>query len=195
MEKLPVKANIELLPLFSCQVVPDSLWPHGLQNARLPCPSLSVRVCSNSCPLSQWYHPTILSSVPPSSPALNLSQHQGLFQQLGSFHQVAKVLEFRLQYQSFQWGISLRISSPFPSNELISLMSKGLSRVFSNTTVWKHQLFDAQPTLWSNSTFLPEYWKGVKSFAHKYNKKSSNCDRGEQKRSIGNAFRIKRPTT
>ena len=120
MESSPVKANIELLPLFSCQVVPDSLWPHGLQNARLPYPSLSVRVCSNSCPLSQWCHPTILSSVPPSSPALNLSQHQGLFQRLGSFHQVAKVLEFRLQYQSLQWGISLRISSPFPSNELIS---------------------------------------------------------------------------
>ena len=120
MESSPVKANIELLPLFSYQVVLDSLWPHGLQNARLPCPSLSVRVCSNSCPLSQWYHPTILSSVPPSSPALNLSQHQGLFQRLGFFHQVAKVLEFRLQYQSLQWGISLRISSPFPSNELIS---------------------------------------------------------------------------
>ena len=120
MESSPVKANIELLPLFSYQVVLDSLWPHGLQNARLPCPSLSVRVCSNSCPLSQWCHPTILSSVPPSSPALSLSQCQGIFQRLGFFHQVAKVLEFRLQYQSLQWGISLRISSPFPSNELIS---------------------------------------------------------------------------
>ena len=120
MESSPVKANIELLPLFSYQVVLDSLWPHGLQNARLPYPSLSVRVCSNSCPLSQWCHPTILSSVPPSSPALSLSQCQGIFQRLGFFHQVAKVLEFRLQYQSLQWGISLRISSPFPSNELIS---------------------------------------------------------------------------
>ena len=98
----------------------NSLVHHELQNARLPCPSLSVGVCSNSCSLSQWCHPSILSSVPPSSPALNLSQHQGLFQRLGSFHQVAKVLEFRLQYQSFQWGISLRISPPFPSNELIS---------------------------------------------------------------------------
>ena len=73
---------------------------------------------------------------------------------------------------------------PLGLTGLISLMSKGLSRVFSNTTVWKHQFFDAQPTLWSNSTFLHDYWKGVKSFAHKYDIKSSNCDRGEQKCSI-----------
>ena len=106
--------------MFSCQFVPDSFWPHGLHNARLPCPSLSVGVCSKSCPLGQWCYPTILSSVSPSSPALNLSQHQGLFQWLGFLHQVAKVLELRLQHQSLQWGISLRISSPFPSNELIS---------------------------------------------------------------------------
>ena len=64
---------------FSCSVVSDTLQPHGLQHARLPCPSPTPRVCSNSCPSSQGYHPTISSSVAPSSPALNLSQHQGLF--------------------------------------------------------------------------------------------------------------------
>ena len=59
-----------LLSLFSCSVVSDSLWPHGLQHARLPCPSTSPRACSNSCPLSQWYHPIVLSSVLPFSSCL-----------------------------------------------------------------------------------------------------------------------------
>ena len=71
----------------------DSLWPHALQHARLPCPSPSPRVCSNSCPLSWWCHPTILSSPIPSPSALNLSQHQALFQWVGSLPQVARVLE------------------------------------------------------------------------------------------------------
>ena len=88
---------------FSRSVMSDSLWPHGLQHARLPCPSPTPGACSNSCLLSQWYHPTISTSVIPSPLAFNLSQHQGLFQWLNSSHQVAKVLEFQLQYQSFQW--------------------------------------------------------------------------------------------
>ena len=79
----------------------DSLWPHGLHYARLLCPPLTPWVCSNSCPLSQWCYLTISSSVTPSPFADNLSQHQGLFQWVGSSHQVAKVLE--LQHQSFQW--------------------------------------------------------------------------------------------
>ena len=86
--------------------------PHGLQHSRLLCPPLSSRVCSNSCPLSQWCHPTISSSATPSPPVLNLSQHQGLFQWVGSSHQVTKVLELQLQHQSFQWNsglISFRI--------------------------------------------------------------------------------------
>ena len=66
--------------LFSPSLVSDSLHPHGLQHTRLSCPSLSPGVSSNSCPLSRWCHPTISSSVVPSPPALNLSQHQGLFQ-------------------------------------------------------------------------------------------------------------------
>ena len=64
-----------------------------LQHARLPCPSLSPRVCSSSCPLNQWYYPTISFSVTRFSPALSLSQHQALFQWIGSSRQVAKVLE------------------------------------------------------------------------------------------------------
>ena len=133
---------------FSRSVVYDSLWRYGPQHARLPCPSLSPRVCSNSCSLSQWRHPIISSSVAlfscpqsfPASASLPVSQ---LFASGG---------------QSI--GASTSASVP-PTNiqgsfllvwtGLISLLSKGLSRVFSNTTVQKHQFFGAQPSLWSNS--------------------------------------------
>ena len=64
---------------FSRSVVSDSLWPHGLQHARLPCLSPTPRACSNSCQSSQWCHLTISPSVIPSPPAFSLSQHQGLF--------------------------------------------------------------------------------------------------------------------
>ena len=81
----------------------DFLWPHGWQHARLPCPSPTPGVCSNSCPSSWWCHPTISFSVVPLSLAFNLSQHQGLFQWVSSSQQVAKVLELQLQHQSSQW--------------------------------------------------------------------------------------------
>ena len=84
---------------FSCSVISDYLLPHGLQHARLPCTSPTPRVYPNSCPLSQWCHPTISSSVV----TFNVSQHQGLFQRVGTWHQVAKVLEPQLQLWSFQW--------------------------------------------------------------------------------------------
>ena len=85
---------------FSCSVVSDSLWPHESQHARPPCPSPTPRVYSNSCPSSWWCHQAISSSVIPSPPAPNPSQHQGLFQWVNSSHEVAKVLEFQLQHQS-----------------------------------------------------------------------------------------------
>ena len=87
----------------------NSLQHHGLQHARLPCPSPTPEASSNSCPLSRWCHPTISSSVIPFSSAFNLSQHQGLFQGVSSSHQVANVLEFR-------FSIS-------PSNEYSGLIS------------------------------------------------------------------------
>ena len=80
---------------FSCSVMSNCLWPHGLQHARPPCPSPTPGVHSKSCPLSWWCHPTISSSVVPSPPALNLSQHQGLFKWVSSSHQVAKDWSFR----------------------------------------------------------------------------------------------------
>ena len=94
-----------------CSVVSYSLQLHGLQHARLPCPFLSPGVCSNSCPLSRWWHPTISSSIAlfSSCPAFNLSQHQDLFQWVSSSFQLARVLELQLQHQSFQ-GIFRLIS-------------------------------------------------------------------------------------
>ena len=84
-------------------VVSDSLRPHGLQHARLPCSSPIPRAYSNSCPSSQWWHPTISSSVIPFFFHLQSIQHQGLFQLVSSSYQVANVLEFQLQHQSFRW--------------------------------------------------------------------------------------------
>ena len=94
----------------------------------------------------QSSHP--LSS--PSPPAFNLSQHQGLFQWVSSSHQVAKVLELQLQHQSFQW-LTIQDWFHLGWTGWISLLSKGLSRVFSNTTVQKYQIFGAQLSLYSSS--------------------------------------------
>ena len=91
------------LLVFSHSVLSASKWPHGLQYTKLPCPSPSPTACSNSSPLSWWYHSTSHSLSPPSPPALNLSQHQSLFQGLVSSNQVAKVLELQLPHCSFKW--------------------------------------------------------------------------------------------
>ena len=88
---------------FSCSVMSGSLQPHGLQHARLPCPSQTPRVYSNSGPLSRWCHPSSHPLSSPSPTTFNLSQNQGLFKRVNSTHQVARVLEFYLQHQSFQW--------------------------------------------------------------------------------------------
>ena len=98
-----------LISRFSCSVVSNSLWPQGLQHTRLPSPSPTPGVCSNSRPSNQWCHPTISSSSSPSPPALNLSQHRGLFQWVGSLIRWPK-------YWSFSFSIS-------PSNEYSGLIS------------------------------------------------------------------------
>ena len=92
-------AKVDRVQFSSVTVVSDSLQPHGLQHTRLPCSSPTLGPCSDLCPLSQWFHPTISSS----SPAFNLSQHQSLFQWVSTLHQVAKVLQLQLQHQFFQW--------------------------------------------------------------------------------------------
>ena len=132
---------------FSHSVGSDSLRPHRVQHARPPCPCPTPRAGSNSCPLSRWCHPTISSSVIPFSSCLQFSQHQGRYQWVSSSDQVAKVLELQLQHQSLQW-IS---GTDFLRLTGLILQSKGLSKVFSNNTVQKHQFFGAQVSLRSNS--------------------------------------------
>ena len=135
----------------------DSLRPYELQHARIPWPSLSPRVCSNSCPLSQCCHPTASFSVSPFSfcpqffPASEYFPMRRLFasggQSIGASVS-ASVLPMNIQ----GWF-------PLGLTGLISLQSKGLSRVFSNTTVQKNQFFNAQPSFWSNSLFNePSLW-------------------------------------
>ena len=132
-----------LLSSFSHKVISSSLWPRGLQHTRFPCPSLSPRVCSNSCLLSWWCHPTMSSSVTP-------------FSCLQSFPASGS---FPITQPFTSGGQSIRISAPppvLPMNiqdwfplgltGLISFQSKRLSRVFSSTIVWKHQLFGTQPS-------------------------------------------------
>ena len=87
---------------FRHSVVSNSLQPHGLQHARLPCPSPTPRACSNSCPSSWWCHPTSSSSVIPFSSCLQSFPASGLLQWVSSSHDVTRVLEFQLQHQSFQ---------------------------------------------------------------------------------------------
>ena len=127
---------------FSHSVMSDSLQPHELQHARLPCPSPTPRVHSNSCPLSQWCHPAISSSVvpfsscPQSLPASESFPVSQLFAWGGQRTGVSALASF-LPKKSQGW-------SPSEWTGWISLQSKGLSRVFSNTTVQKHQFFSAQ---------------------------------------------------
>ena len=134
---------------FSPSIMSNSLWPHGLQHASLLCPSPAPRVCWNSCPLSRWCHPTISSSVVPFSACLQslpasgsflMSQLFALGGQISVASASASVLPMNIQ----DWF-------PLGWTDLISLQSKGLSRVFSNTTVQKHQLFSAQFSSQSNS--------------------------------------------
>ena len=136
---------LQLTLQFSHSVVSDSLWPHGLQHARPPCPSPAPGVYWNSGPLSQWCHPTISSSVVP------FSSHLQSFPTSGSF-QMSKL--FASGGQSI--GVSASTSvlpmnsqdrSPLGWTGWISLQSKGLSRVLSNTTVQKHQFFGTQLSL------------------------------------------------
>ena len=134
---------------FSRSVVSDYLHPHELQHARPPCPSPTPGVHSDSCASSQWCHPAFSSSVIPFS----------------SCHQSLPASESFPRSQLFTWGsqsigVSVLASllpkksqgwSPSEWTVWISLQSKGLSRVFCNTTVQKHQFFSAQPSSQSNS--------------------------------------------
>ena len=135
--------------LLSHSVMSDSLPPHELQHTRLPWPSQSPGACSNSCPLSQWCHLTILSSVVPFSSCLQSFPASGSFQMSQFFASGGQ----SIRVSASSSVLPMNIEAWFPLGWIgwISLKSRGLSRVFSNTTVQKHQFFGAQPSLWSNS--------------------------------------------
>ena len=134
---------------FSQTVVSDSLWPHGLQHTRLPCPSPTPRAYSNSCPLSQWCHPTISSSVVPSSSCLQSFPALGSFPMSQFFASGGQSIG--VSASASVLPVNIQDLCPLGWTVWISLQFKGLSRVFSNTTVQKHQFFGTQVSLQFNS--------------------------------------------
>ena len=143
--------------LVSRSVMSNFLWSHWLQDAKLLCPSSSPRACSNSCPLVGDAIQKSGSLSSPSPPTFNLSQNQGLFKWVSSSHQVARILEFQLQHQSFQWIFR----TDFLSDGLVgSPCSSRDSQEASPTPQFKSisslvLSFLYSPTL----TFIHEYWK------------------------------------
>ena len=146
------KPNISVVSVqFSCSMLfmSDYVHSYGLQHARLPCPSPTPGAYSNSCPSSWWCHPTISSSVIPFSSCLqsfpaSVSFSKGQFFASGgqSIGVSASALVLPMNIQDW---------FPLGLTGLVSLQSKGLPQVFSNTTVQKHQFFSAQFSLYSNS--------------------------------------------
>ena len=133
---------------FSHSVMSNSLWPHGLQHARPPCPSPTPRPCSNLSPLSWWCHPIISSSVIPFS-------FPQSFLASGSFP-MSRLLAWggqRIRVSASESILPMNIQdwSPLGWTGWISLQSKGLSRVFSNIIAQKNHFFCAQLSVWSNS--------------------------------------------
>ena len=140
----------------------DSLWPDGLHHARLLCPPLSPRVCSSSCPLNRWCYLTISFSA---SPLLLLPS---IFPNIRIFlNELALLIRFLSTGASASPSVFPMTTQgwfPLGLTGLISLQFKGLSRVFSSTTIWKHQFFSAQPSLQSFSD--PLVASSQKSYLH-----------------------------
>ena len=139
------KIIVKMHNQFSHSVMSNTLQPHGLQHTRPPCPSPTARIYSNSCPLSQWCHLTISSSVIPFSSHLQSFPSSGSFQMsqpLASGSQSIGVLA-----STSVLPMNIQDWFPLELTGWISLQSKGLSRIFSNTTIQKHQFFGAQLSL------------------------------------------------
>ena len=150
-----------LLVQFSPSAMSDSAT-HELQHARLSCPLPTPGVYSNSCPLSQWCHPTISPSVIPFSSCLQSFLASGSFQMSQLFTSSGQSI--RVSASASVLPVNIQGWFPLGLIALISLKSKGLSRVFYSTTIWKHQFFGTQLSLWSNChicTWLlekPHFW-------------------------------------
>ena len=146
---IPEYSSLCFIVQFSCPVVFNSLQSHGLQHAGPPCPSLSPRACSNSCPLSRWCHPTILSSVISFSSCLQSFPASGSFLISQLFTSGGQRIEASASASVLP--VNMQGWFPLGLTGLISMLSKGLSRVFSNTTVRRHQFYSPQPFLLSSS--------------------------------------------
>ena len=129
-------------------VMSDYLRPHGLQHTMLPWPSPTPTAYSNSRPSCQWWHPTISSSVVPFSSCFKSSPASGSFPMSGLFASGGQSIRTSASVSVLPMNIQGHF--PLGLTGWISLMSKGFSRVFSNTTIWRHQFFGAQPSSWSN---------------------------------------------
>ena len=133
------------------------LQPHGLQYARLPCPSPTPRVYSNPCLSSWWCHPTISWSVVPFSSRLQSFPASGPFPKSQFFTSGGQ--NIGVSASTSVLPMSIQDWFPIGWTGWISLQSKGLSRVFSNITVQKHQFFGVQLSLWSNFHMIHNCWK------------------------------------
>ena len=133
----------------SVAVVSDSLQPHGLQHTRLPCPSPSPKVYSNSCPSSWWCFLTISSSAALFSFCLQSFPASRSFPVSWLF--VSDGQSIGASVSATDFPVNIQGWFPLVLTGLISLLSMGLSTVFSSTTIWKHQFSGAKPSLWSNS--------------------------------------------
>ena len=133
---------------FSHSVVSNSLRPLGLQHTQIPCPSPTPRACSNSCPSSQWCHPTISSSATPFSSCLQSFSASRSFPVSWLF--TSGGLSIGASASASVLPLNIQGWFPLGLTDLISLLSEGLSGVISSITIWKHQFFSAQLSLWSN---------------------------------------------
>ena len=147
-EILPVQLLVKRSVQFSRSVVSHSLWPHESQHARPPCPSPTPGVYSDSCPSSRWCHPAISSSVIPFSSCPQSLPVSGTFPMSQLF--AWRGQSFGASDSASVLPMNTQDWSPLGWTGWISLQFMGLSRVFSNTTVQKHQFFGSQPSLWSN---------------------------------------------
>ena len=152
-----IPRGIKTVPVSSVAQLCQTFWPYGLQHARIPCPSLTPGACSNSCPLNRWCHPTISSSVIPFSsclqsfPALKSFLMNRLFASGGrSIRDSASVSVPPMNIQDW---------FPLGLQGLISLQSKGLSRVFSNITVQSTNSLGLSLLYGPTLTSIHDYWK------------------------------------
>ena len=148
LNSFPITSEVALYESsvqFSCAVVSDSLRPRELQHPRPPCPSPTPRVYSNSCPLSQWCHPTISSSLVSFSSHFQSFPASGFFQMSQFFPSGGQSIG--VSASASVLPINIQDWFPLGWTGWFSLQSNGLSRVFSSTTVQKHQFFSAQLSL------------------------------------------------